>query len=89
MDNKKNRIMTTKCSLDSDQCLSLWQILSSFHSAINEEQSWALCYQCVKMFIKEFNSQNSLLLTDSKYIYVSKDGSIHPKTLKEGLIFIN
>ena len=35
----------TGCQLDSDQCLSLEQILQSFSAPISEEHAWAVIHQ--------------------------------------------
>lgn len=72
-----------KCTLDEDQCLSLEDILSSFQTAINEEQAWALCYQAVKCFSQHFQSSQSniYLVTDPAHLFIHKEGFVHQKSL--------
>ncbi|KAF7493368.1 hypothetical protein SSS_05838 [Sarcoptes scabiei] len=43
-----------RCQLNSNQCLSLNDILRSFQTAINEEQAWAICYQTIKCFRQHY-----------------------------------
>lgn len=70
-----------KCTLDEDQCLSLQDILTSFQTAINEEQAWALCYQSVKCFSQHYQSSQCYLITDPAHLFIHKDGYVHQKSL--------
>jgi len=70
-----------RCSLDEDQCLSLHNILTSFQTAINEEQAWALCYQTVKCFSQHHEASQCYLITDPSNLSIHKDGFVHPKSL--------
>ena len=51
-------VKAVKCELDTDECLSLGDMLSAFQTAINEEQAWALCHQTVKLFLSNFRAQD-------------------------------
>ena len=70
-----------KCSLDEDQCLSLQDILTSFQTAINEEQAWALCYQTVKCFTQHYQASQCYLITEPAHLAIHKDGFVHQKSL--------
>lgn len=70
-----------KCTLDEEQCLSLQDILSSFQTAINEEQAWALCYETVKCFGQHYQASQAYLITDPSHLAIHKDGFVHPKSL--------
>lgn len=69
--------------LDSDHSLALSRVLHVFGAALNEEQCWAVCHQTILLFRKDF-TQESCLLTDPEFLFLVKDGSIHPKSLTIG-----
>uniref|UniRef100_T1J523 KIND domain-containing protein n=1 Tax=Strigamia maritima TaxID=126957 RepID=T1J523_STRMM len=73
---------TPRCVLDDNSCLSLHAILSSFNTPINEEQAWAVCYQCAKCLQKEWEKDQHacFVLNDLGQIFIHKDGIIHPNT---------
>ena len=75
-------------SLDSDHCLRLSHVLHSFNAALNEEQCWAVAYQTLSVVQSSFVSSlsSNCCLFDPQYLFLKKDGTIHPKSLTEGLI---
>ncbi|RWS30238.1 protein spire-like protein [Leptotrombidium deliense] len=68
-------------SLDADNCLSLASILEAFNGPINEEQAWALCYQTAKCIQSVHQKYQLYSISDAKYMFVHKDGSVHEKTI--------
>ncbi|KAK3910626.1 Protein spire-like protein 1 [Frankliniella fusca] len=79
----KPKQVMRKCTLDENGCVSLLDILNSFNAPINEEHAWALCFQCAQCFKSAAASdKNKCVLVDSvDQVFVSKEGTIHPKTL--------
>lgn len=69
------------CRLDEDGCLTLEDILTSFQTAINEEQAWALCYLALKCFAQHFRPGATSLVIEPSHLAIHKDGLVHPKTL--------
>lgn len=79
----KPKQVIRKCTLDENGCVSLLDILNSFNAPINEEHAWALCFQCAECFKSAVESdKNKCVLVDSvDQVFVSKEGTVHPKTL--------
>lgn len=73
-------VVSEGMSLDSDECVSLSQVLSSFNSSINEEQCWAICHQTIQCLKNIFKSNNLSPIHSSEHLFISKDGSVHQKT---------
>ncbi|XP_071042769.1 protein spire homolog 1, partial [Parasteatoda tepidariorum] len=73
-----------RCSLDSNGCLRLSNILQAFSTSLSEEQAWAVCFQSAKCMINEWNSDSSscYILSDPNHVYIHKDGWIHKNTVK-------
>ena len=103
LDSKQNKIASKKIEnslefcCDKDNCLSLDEILRSFHAPLSEEQAWSLIYQTVlhyRNFIRiEFIDKNTKkdpvdIKKSSHRIKVpksSKNLNIH----KDGSVHIN
>ncbi|KAJ1519989.1 hypothetical protein ONE63_004221 [Megalurothrips usitatus] len=79
----KSKQVIRKCALDDNGCVSLLDILNSFNAPINEEHAWALCFQCAVCFKSAVEGdKNKCVLVDSvDQVFVSKEGTVHPKTL--------
>lgn len=58
--------------------LTLLDILKSFNNPINEEQAWAVCYQCARYFLHEQNrlKYRELYTHGNRALRVKKDGDI-------------
>lgn len=84
----------TPCKLNSECCLSLDLITSSFSAPITEEHAWAIVFECVKCLQEiverhEINKQTSsqrgrkcsvFVVTSTQHIYLHRDGRIHAST---------
>ena len=72
-----------KCSLDENGCLSLRDILASFNAPINEQHTWALCYQCAKCFRQCLQEAKGTCYTVSEFghVRIHKDGHVHTSTV--------
>jgi len=58
--------------------LNLSNILEAFNSAINEEQAWAVCYQCCTFLQSEWqhDPSNCIALNGLTSLELTKDGSL-------------
>ena len=70
------------CALDSQSCVTLENILSSFGAPVSEEQAWALCYVCIQCYlgINYEDRCKVLLVTSLKHVVIHKDGYVHSTT---------
>ena len=59
--------------------INLAQILEAFNSAINEEQAWAVCFQCSKFLQHEWQSNTTECypLSGLESLELSKEGNCH------------
>ncbi|RWS08449.1 protein spire 1-like protein, partial [Dinothrombium tinctorium] len=71
-----------KCCLDEDNCLNLVSILQAFNAPINEEQSWAICYQTIKCIQAADHKHQLCPISHPKYLFIHKDGTVHEKSIK-------
>ncbi|XP_071786023.1 protein spire homolog 1-like isoform X1 [Asterias amurensis] len=66
----------------SENSVSLDRILSAFDGPLNEEQAWAICYQCAQFLKVSWSEDDAGTLTrgynleGSDDVYVHKDGSV-------------
>lgn len=71
-----------KSSKDEDDCLSLKTILETFNAPLNEEQAWAVCYQCSTYLQKERSNGNFDISFDPlgpDSLHIFKDGTVCKK----------
>ncbi|XP_022092082.1 protein spire homolog 1-like isoform X2 [Acanthaster planci] len=69
--------LTADHSLENS--VSLDKILSAFDGPLNEEQAWAVCYQCaqfLKLSWPERNADRGCTLDGAEAVRVHKDGSV-------------
>lgn len=76
-------------NMDSDESdqLSLEEILTLYNQPINEEQAWAVCYQCCRSLVQGHRRRNSksagaVALDSAKMIEGPGDVKIH----KDGVV---
>lgn len=67
------------------ESLSLEDILLAFNNPVNEEQAWAVCYQCAHYFQ---NLETQSLDCRLKYHELYKYGKRAVKFYKDGALFI-
>merc|ERR1719419_1206221 len=90
-DDENTRLDTWRnwkgCQLDSDQCLSLEQILQSFSAPISEEHAWAVIHQalqCLSRLLDELARCDTIQLmyavTNTKHIMINTEGKVHKNT---------
>ena len=56
--------------------ISLQGILEAFNAPINEEQSWAVCYQCALYFQNEWERSHCFTFSGLQSVQLSKDGIV-------------
>lgn len=78
--------VTPKCSLDSNGCVTLQDILISFNAPITEQHAWALCYQCAKCFKNAIETDRGRCRVVSKveHVLIHKEGQVHSNTIFAG-----
>ena len=78
--------VSPKCSVDSNGCVALKDILISFDGPITEQQAWALCHQCAKCFKNAFEIDRERCLDVSKleHVLIHRDGQVHSNTIFAG-----
>nr|XP_054764751.1 protein spire homolog 1-like [Lytechinus pictus] len=73
---------TAKGKLNLEQeIISLQDILESFSAPLNEEQAWAICYQCGKFLDESLNG--NVTVQSANGVLLSKDGTIRLPVGKE------
>ncbi len=57
---------------------SLSDLVKSFNNAINEEQAWAVCFQCAQFFLRGQPQEKyqDLYMFGSQALRLSKDGEV-------------
>lgn len=55
---------------------NLQDILEGFNAPINEEQTWAVCYQCANFLRHEWNKSHCFTFAKLQCIELSKDGTV-------------
>lgn len=74
----------TPCKLNSDSCLNLEKITSSFSAPITEEHAWAIVFECVKclkgIFVEQKHTGPVFLVTNTEQIYLHREGRVHEST---------
>jgi spire-like protein len=75
--------VTPKCTLDSNGCVTLQDILISFNAPITEQHAWALCYQCAKCFknAMEIDRGRCYIVSKLDHVFIHKDGQVHSNTI--------
>lgn len=78
--------VTPKCSLDSNGCVTLQDILISFNAPITEQHAWALCHQCAKCFKNAIETDRGRCCIVSKveHVLIHKEGQVHSNTIFAG-----
>ena len=58
--------------------LTLKSVLEVFDAPINEEQAWAVCYQCANYLFEKWKTDQSQCFRFKRInsIYINKDGTI-------------
>ncbi|XP_013411067.1 protein spire homolog 1 isoform X1 [Lingula anatina] len=56
--------------------LSLQDILEAFNAPLNEEQAWAICFQCLQHLKKHWDAGNAIYIYGLPSVYVHKDGTV-------------
>ena len=66
--------------------LNLLSILEAFNAAINEEQAWAVCYQCCKYFESRWKTDQAAcqVLNGLESLILNKDGIVSKVIPSEG-----
>ena len=66
----------------SEDYFSLQDILHAFNNSINEEQAWAVCYQCAQYFITNSSQDKfrEIYYYGAVAIRLGKDGEIRIDT---------
>ena len=74
--------MWHSCSLDTENCLDLQQILKVFSAPITEEHAWALVHQTVEILdtILEDDQSEFYRIQTDRDIIMNTDGSVHFNT---------
>lgn len=64
--------------ISGEEFICLEDVLYSFNNSINEEQAWAVCYQCANYFVQNSTQEcfRSLCTYGLKAIRISKDGDL-------------
>ncbi|XP_041455155.1 protein spire homolog 1-like [Lytechinus variegatus] len=71
-----------KGKLNSEQeIISLQDILESFSAPLNEEQAWAICYQCGKFLDESVNG--NVTVQSANGVLLSKDGTVRLPVAEE------
>ena len=74
------------CKLDSNQCLSLGQVVQAFCTSIKQEQAWAVIYQGVTCLLTVVGGRPACyLVRGMEDILISKEGYLHSNTFTRGL----
>jgi spire-like protein len=75
--------VTPKCSLDSNDCVTLKDILISFNAPITEQHAWALCYQCAKCFKNaiEIDRERCCVVSKLDHVLIHREGQVHSNTI--------
>lgn len=63
--------------------LSLLKVLEGFNAPLNEEQAWAVCFQCAK-FLQEAPPERRCSFNDVRCVILSKDGSVEVQPESKG-----
>ena len=58
--------------------LTLLNVLEAFNAPVNEEQAWAICYQCAKHLQANWNEipKDCFKFNEVQAVEIGKDGSI-------------
>ncbi|KAL4234388.1 actin binding [Mactra antiquata] len=66
------------CGNSGEDFINLQDVLYSFNNSINEEQAWAVCYQCVQFFVQNPTQDNyrDLYYYGIIAIQLSKEGDV-------------
>ena len=69
---------------------NLLNILEAFNAAINEEQAWAVCYQCCKYFESQWQKDpgECFALSGLETLILNKDGIVSKVIASEGKDYI-
>jgi len=73
------------CSLDSEGCLSLQQILHSFSAPISEEHAWAVIHQalqCLSKLLDDLARSDTIahVVSSTQHIHINNEGKVHRNT---------
>jgi len=73
------------CSLDSEGCLSLEQILHSFSAPISEEHAWAVIHQalqCLSKLLDDLVRSDTIahVVSSTEHILINNEGKVHRNT---------
>ena len=68
--------------LDSNKCLTLKQVVSSFSAPITEEHAWAVVFECLKCLKSVMESKPSrvFIVTSTRHILLHREGRVHEST---------
>jgi len=78
--------VTPKCSVDSNGCVTLQDILISFNAPITEQHAWALCHQCAKCFKNaiETDRERCCIVSKLEHVLIHREGQVHSNTIFAG-----
>ncbi|XP_072169192.1 protein spire homolog 1-like [Diadema setosum] len=62
--------------VEGQEIISLQEILEAFGAPLNEEQAWALCYQCGKYVIENSGRNDIGLVEGARGVLLSRDGNV-------------
>ena len=61
-----------------EEFICLHEVLCSFNNSINEEQAWAVCYQCANYFVQNSTQEcfRDIYYYGLNAVKISKDGDL-------------
>jgi len=73
------------CSLDTEGCLTLEQILNSFSAPISEEHAWAVIHQalqCLSKLLDDLARSDTIahVVSSTQHILINNEGKVHRNT---------
>lgn len=80
-DAEKPADVSVDCNVtDGDDELSLDEILTLYSQPINEEQAWAVCYQCCRWLTQKHRRKGASppgRIAGPEDVRIRKDGTVH------------